>query len=178
MKVRINLSSQSIDSAIKQLQDYRDDLDRKAKEITRRLAAIGMNYAQVAFDNAAYDGIKENDVSVFPTENGYAVVASGKTVLFIEFGAGVTYPDSHPQAAEFGMMHGTYGKGNGKKETWGFYGDEPGTNGEFVRKKDGSLKEPHVILTHGNPAALPMYNAEQEIRSNIAKIVKEVFSGD
>jgi hypothetical protein len=30
----------------------------------------------------------------------------------------------------------------------------------------------------GNAPALPMYNAEQEIKANIERIVKEVFSSD
>ena len=179
MNIHINaFDTQSLDRAIKQLQDYQKGLEEKAQTVAQRLADIGMRYAQVIFENAPYDGIKDNAITVDKTEKGYSVKASGQTVLFIEFGAGVTYPDDHPQAAEFGMVHGTYGKGNGAKPTWGFYGEEPGTNGRFATNADGSLREPHVVLTHGNPAVMPMYNAEQEIKSNIERIVKEVFSGD
>ncbi len=71
-----------------------------------------------------------------------AVVAVGASVLFIEFGAGVTYPDNHPQAAELGMKRGEYGKGHGKQSSWGYYGD-PGTNGVVKTKKDGST----VVIT-------------------------------
>ena len=50
-----------------------------------------------------------------------------------------------------------YGKGMGKRQTWGFY-------------EDGELR-----LTHGTPAIMPMYNALKTVCDEIAGIAKEVF---
>lgn len=178
MTLDFSLDVNAIDRIIKQLEERKKRIKEKANEIARRLAEIGVEYAQLSFDASIYDGIKDNHISLVKRRSGYSVVASGKTVLFIEFGTGVTYPDNHPKAAEFNMVRGSYGKGYGQYPEWGFYGEELGTNGEFARNKDGSIKEPHVVITHGNPANMPMYNAEQEMRSRILKIVKEVFSSD
>ena len=98
-------------------------------------------------------------------------MAVGKAVLFIEFGTGVTYPDDHPEAEELGMKRGEYGQGHGKQHSWGYYGD-PGTNGVLKEKKNGGF----VVITHGNPANMPMYETVKELQDQLTGIAKEVFS--
>lgn len=98
-------------------------------------------------------------------------MAVGKAVLFIEFGTGVTYPDDHPEAGELGMKRGEYGQGHGKQQSWGYYG-EPGTNGVLKEKKNGGF----VVITHGNPANMPMYETVKELQDRLTEIAKEVFS--
>ena len=83
---------------------------------------------------------------------------------------GVTYPDNHPEARDLGMARGEYGQGRGKQSTWGYYG-EPGTNGTVV----GEREKGTLVLTHGNPANMPMYNAVKELELRLGEIVKEVF---
>ena len=63
-----------------------------------------------------------------------------------------------------------YGQGRGKQSTWGYYG-EPGTNGTVV----GERAKGTLVLTHGNPANMPMYNAVKELELRLGEIVKEVF---
>lgn len=98
-------------------------------------------------------------------------MAVGKAVLFIEFGTGVTYPDNHPEARDRNMKRGEYGQGHGKKRSWGYYG-EPGTNGVLKEKKNGGF----VVITHGNPANMPMYETVKELQDRLTEIAKEVFS--
>ena len=92
-------------------------------------------------------------------------------MLFIEFGTGVIYPDDHPEAAEHGMTRGSYGKGRGKQKAWGYYGDS-GTNGEVKINKKGR----EVVITHGNPANMPMYETAKELEERLGELAKEVFS--
>lgn len=175
----VDLSASGIDELINGLHDYVEWTNRKANELVDRLAQAGMQVASAGFESAVYDGT--NDFSVSVADRGdmcRGVVAVGSTVLFVEFGTGVTYPDNHPEAAQNGMIRGQYGQGKGSRSMWGYYGDDPGTNGVFATKKDGTIKEPHVVLTHGNPANMPMYSSAKDLRDNFQRIAKEVFSGD
>lgn len=72
-----------------------------------RLVAKGRDYAKRDFDAAEFEG--EKDV-VVKANFGYVggkpweIVASGKTVLFIEFGAGINRnPGDHPLASRYGF---------------------------------------------------------------------------
>ena len=160
--IKLDLSVASIDNAIKELKAFRDSIDMKKDKILEELANIGVKEASVRFTTAMYDGVNNTDVELAPTANGYVITATGRAVFFIEFGAGVyhnptePYPNPRPEGI---VGIGEYGKGYGKRQAWGFKDD----SGELV-------------ITHGNPAAMPMWYASEEMRSKILKIAKEVFA--
>ena len=152
------LSGDGFGDLLKGLKGYYDWLKIKSEELLDRLSDEGYKIASAGFASAAYDGT--NDTFVKVEERGTharAVIAVGTAVLFIEFGTGVTYPDSHPEAGAHGMVRGGYGQGKGKQKSWGYYGD-PGTNGEVKFNKSGQA----VVITHGNPANMPMYEAVKQ----------------
>ena len=159
--IKMNLSVSSIEDAIKQLTAYRNSLDTKKDMLLEKLANIGVKEASVRFTTAMYDGVNDSSVSLETISDGYAIVAEGHAVAFIEFGAGVyhnpgePYPNPRPEGI---VGIGEYGKGHGKRQAWGFKDD----SGELV-------------ITHGNPAAMPMWYASEEMRNNILKIAREVF---
>ncbi len=170
--VKVPLSQRGIDTLLREIESYTVWLKERSQVLLDRLAQAGFEVASARFAKAAYDGT--NDASVYletRSEGVRAVVAVGASVLFIEFGTGVTYPDNHPQAEELGMKRGEYGQGHGKQSSWGYYGD-PGTNGVVKMKKDGST----VVITHGNPANMPMYETVKELEAMLPDLVKEVFS--
>ena len=170
--VKVPLSQRGIDTLLRETESYTVWLKERSQVLLDRLAQAGFEVASARFAKAAYDGTNDASVSMETRSEGVrAVVAVGASVLFIEFGTGVTYPDNHPQAAELGMKRGEYGKGHGKQSSWGYYGD-PGTNGVVKMKKDGST----VVITHGNPANMPMYETVKELESMLPELVKEVFS--
>ena len=173
MKIRIDVfNSASVDVAIKQLQDYQKRLGEKTEEVVKRLAEIGATKAQADFSNSQYDGNKDFQITVEKSDNGYVVRASGESVLFVEFGAGVTKGGGHPQAAEFGMGPGTWPDPHYHKYNGQLYANWENPSGWYLPKSAGGGH------TMGNAPAMPMYNAEQEIKSNIEQIVREVFSSD
>ena len=157
----MTLSSRSIQSAIKEVQSFRDSLEAKLDELLEKLANIGVKEASVRFTTAMYDGVNDSSVTLETIKNGYCIKAEGKAVAFIEFGSGVyhnpgePYPNPRP-AGIVGI--GEYGKGYGKRQAWGFK-DESG----------------ELVITHGNPAAMPMWYASEEMRNAILKTFKEVF---
>ena len=170
--VKVPLSQRGIDTLLREIESYTVWLKERSQVLLDRLAQAGFEVASARFAKAAYDGTNDASVSMETRGDGVrAVVAVGASVLFIEFGTGVTYPDNHPQAAELGMKRGEYGQGHGKQSSWGYYGD-PGTNGVVKMKKDGST----VIITHGNPANMPMYETVKELEAMLPDLVKEVFS--
>ena len=170
--VKVPLSQRGIDTLLREIESYTVWLKERSQVLLDRLAQAGFEVASARFAKAAYDGTNDASVSLETRSEGVrAVVAVGASVLFIEFGTGVTYPDDHPQAAELGMKRGEYGKGHGKQSSWGYYGD-PGTNGVVKMKKDGST----VVITHGNPANMPMYETVKELEAMLPDLVKEVFS--
>ena len=162
--ITMDLSSKSIGKAIKALKSYRDSIEVKKNKFLEELAYIGLQEASVRFTTAIYDGVNDSDVWLFtPTDgyDGYAIVAMGKAVAFIEFGAGVyhnpgePYPNKRPEGI---VKIGEYGKGYGKRQAWGF------------RNEDGEL-----VITRGTPAAMPMWYASEEMRNAIVSKFKEVF---
>lgn len=160
--ISFKLNAKSIDKAIAEIKEYKAWMNRKTGELARRLATIGAMTASIRFTGAYYqDGNKDVSISVEPTEKGCKIVASGEDVCFIEFGAGVYYNGSepYPEPRPPGVVGiGEYGHGKGKQDTWGYYDD----NGELV-------------ITHGTPAAMPMYHASQEMERQLLRIAREVF---
>lgn len=169
--VSVPLSVKGIDQMIEAVDQYRRWLLEKSEQLVERLAGEGFQIASAKFTQAAYDGTNDTAVSVESRGTGVqAVVAVGASTLFIEFGTGVTYPDNHPEAATNGMARGSYGKGRGKQQSWGYYGD-PGTSGRVIR----STEKGELVITRGNPANMPMYETVKELESRLPGIVREVF---
>lgn len=159
--IKMGLSTSSINNAMKELKAFRDSLNKKKDNLLEELANIGVREASIRFTTAMYDGVNDSHVSLEATDNGYAIIASGHAVAFIEFGSGVyhnsgePYPDPRPDGI---VGIGEYGKGYGKRQTWVFR-DEAGEK----------------VFTHGSPAAMPMWYASEEMRSKITKIAEKVF---
>ena len=159
--IKMTLSTSSIDNAIKELKAFKVSLEQKKDKLLEELANIGVREASVRFTTAMYDGVNDSSVTLEQTSTGYAIVAEGHAVAFIEFGAGVYHNpgEPYPNPRPSGIVGiGEYGKGRGKRQAWGFM--------------DGGG---NLVITHGNPAAMPMWYASEEMRSKILKIAREVF---
>lgn len=160
-KIVVPLSVSGIQKIQDELKEYQRWQKDKAKELAERLAMLGASAASIRFSRAIYTGEKDAVVTVEAVPNGYKVKADGESVLFIEFGTGITYGFGHPEAQEFGMGPGTYPDGKGH---W----NDP--NGWYLPKSAGGGH------TYGNPPAMPMYEARKQIEQELPRIVKEVFT--
>lgn len=163
--IKFTLSSASIQNAIKSVEAFRDSLERKTNEMLEKLSYIGAKEASIRFTRAIYDaGVNDSTVSTETIDGGYCIKAEGKAVAFIEFGAGVCHNsgEPYPNPRPSGIVGiGEYGEGHGKQNTWGFT-DESG----------------QLHITHGNPAAMPMWHASEEMRKEITRLFMEVFGDD
>ena len=159
----------NLDKIIKRVEKLDKRMEEQMAMFLNELANIGISSADTTFSTAQYDGT--NDVRVDPEPHWVSntklyITARGKTITFIEFGSGVFYTTQHPKALRLGFIRGEFGKKRGRKPPWVYVGD-PGTNG----KKLGRGR----VLTRGNPPAMAMPGAVQDMRDNIQKIAKEIF---
>lgn len=153
--------SKSIAQAEKLVAQYRKDFKVKEAEFLRRLAEVGVSVASAGFSMADYDGVNDVVVSMEKTETGYRVVASGKTVGFIEFGTGVRYPEWDGSDVEYTPPpHGSYGKGQGKNP-WGWW----------FKVGEGAMAK----HTYGNQPAEAMLTARNQMIEQVARIAREVW---
>jgi len=167
------LDASSVDAAIREIQEYANWVQTKTDELRERVAELIRRNAHILFVRGGDELLESdsmftwNDVEVRVESGGdntTLVIADGKEAVFIEFGAGVYYngpvgSSPNPLGAGLGFTIGSYGKGYGAKEVWGFYGE------------DGELH-----LTHGTPANMPLYNAVQSVSQDIVRIARGVFS--
>ena len=174
MKIKVRLSDAGLRDAERQIQEYKATLNQKAQELAKALAQKGIDVATVRFANAQYAG--DNDVTVehdpIQTPNGFAIVAHGKAVAFIEFGTGVMHSAYGGELPDGVGEHGTYGKENGKHKRWYYYGD-PGNAGTPVKEVDGKGQ---LNYTSGNDAAMAMWGAVEEMASQVEATWREVWN--
>ena len=170
MKVQINaLSMTSIYDSLFDLEKFRKKLEKLATELPKSLAEIGAEFAKVQFSTSVYDILLSGSwstpnitVTAEPIENGFKVVASGKEVCFVEFGAGVWYNGNNSSylgrrpAGIVGI--GKFGKGNGKRDFWVF--------------KDGNDR----VFTNGTPANNCMYYTKKEIANRIKETARRILN--
>ena len=167
--IRVSLNTKDINTAIRELEKYKQEFQRKVDTYRRRIAEEVAISASLNFNSAEMEDVikgtpRKPNVTVHVDERGNiaVVIADGEDAVWCEFGAGVYHNGSvgsspHPSGQELGFTIGSYGKGYGKGKAWGYY-------------EDGQL-----IITRGTPASMPMYNAAQEVTRKAIVIAREVF---
>lgn len=171
----VGLTSSDIDVLIRGIEEYQKWLEDRTKLLLQRLADQGYQIASAGFQQAQYDGTNDSAVSIEERgEYTKAIVALGNSVLFIEFGTGVTYPDDHPERpAEVGGR-GTYGYRFGSSPNGWRYPESNGAGSTATPDPN----HPGYLHTFGNPANKPMYEAAKRLREELPKMVREVFGSD
>ena len=167
-KIKMNLSANSIENAIKELTAYRDNIDTRCQTFVSRLAQLGIPIIEKKIQESKGDSNKMHQTRIELTRlRGFSqakLILDGQDILFIEFGAGVHYNGNlgsspNPKASQFGYSIGGYGEGRGKNDSWQYVAP----SGEFVK-------------SYGTQATMTMYSADLEIIKNIKKVAREVFS--
>lgn len=160
-----------VDSAIKELNEYKKELAGKEKRLREAIAEHIERDAQSGFDRSVVEDFVNGtnrmaDVRVSIQESGNThIVVTGTNsndAVWVEFGAGVYHnggvgTSPHPKGNELGFKIGMYGKGHGKSQSWGYVDDEG------------------LHITHGTPATMPMYRATMNVIGQLPQIVKEVW---
>lgn len=171
MTINLDVTSpNSIAMAVQKVNAYAEKVMRLKEELPKALAEFGVTEAQAHYGVGTYDILLSGQfsqpnivVSAQQRDNGWAVVANGKEVCFVEFGAGVFYTggESYLGTRPPGIVGiGQYGKGHGKQNAWGFK-DE---NGE-------------VYITQGTPANNTMYFTAKAMRERIEETARRILNG-
>ena len=152
------LDKSSLKDAIRELKEYKQWIMRKETELRIRLATLGASVASIQFSRAIYNGTNDVTVRVDDTGSVAVIYADGSAVAFIEFGSGAKYGYGHPDAARLGTGPGTYpdGKGHWDDPRGWWYG--------------------HGKHSYGNPPAMAMYEAREQIVEQLTEIARQVFS--
>lgn len=185
--ITFELSVESIDAAIKEIEKFKSEMETKLARLRELVATRVAWSASAGFSTALTSDIfsggqplpSDVDVTVTSDDNSNVsiVIANGEDAVFIEFGAGVYYNGSagsspHPWTDQNPtFLIGEYGKGYGKKNVWALP-KEMWT--ETTTDKDGNVKV-KPMLTHGTPAAMPMYRGVQDALRVIGGLAQEVF---
>lgn len=166
--IEISLTQSSIRDAIRELENYKREINFKLEEFIRRLAEEGVVVAkqQIMAFPAVDSGELLNSIEF---EKG-DVISDGVTYYvytgcdyagFVEFGTGIvggTNPHPNPQA-----VSGTLS--SGARKTYSSYSSQG-----WIYPKDGKF-----YYTEGQPAKPFMYNTAMDLYTKVHKIAKEVF---
>lgn len=163
-KINLNLSSSSIDKAIKQIKQYQDKVKNAAETIEMRLAEEAVKDI-----NNTLSGITDTDGNAIG-ETGYEKVGDkiivynrGPQVAFICYGTGAAGKSSpHPQAGQSGWAYDIGKKikvSKSGKRQWRYYDKIKG----------------HWRVTSGMPAQMQVLKAAMKIRKMAREIAKEVM---
>lgn len=164
-RIKIDIfNPKSIDRAIEELKALDKQVDSKTERAVNQIAEITKNKVSVNYYSAEKDVPVDSDYSVSSLKTGKnerTVLLSGHSVLFEEFGTGITKSDSPSARSEIKdgeiLQHGEYGKGQGANP-----------NGWILNGKH----------TFGIDAQTPMYSAKKEVGKDMANIAKDVFESD
>lgn len=148
----------SIDDIIKGLEDYKKSLKAKADALARALAEAGCEAVTVTYAGTRYKGPRDENVTVEEHGEGrYAIVASGQTVLFVEFGAGVYLGGGHPNPMGYGP------------ETYPGQVHAADPRGWWLPKSAGGGH------TYGNAPSAAMYHTAKSLRQMVEQAAMGVF---
>lgn len=173
-KITFELSEESINNAIKEIEKIKKDIKNKTEKLKKKIAEFIQNKANLGFKSAISDDIlqlsggpKYANVDVTIEENGdvLVIIANGEDAVWVEFGAGVYHnapvgSTPNPLGEKFDFRIGGFGQGYGKQDVW------------YYKTIDG------VNYTHGAPASMPMYKALMECVNDLKRIVKGVFNNN
>lgn len=174
--INVSLSEQSIQQAIKELEKYKRDFDKKLETLAMRLAREGMylakSYLRQYKDKEYIFGEGDQGVS--------SVGASMQDILdSIEYKPGEVITDGYTYYimtgnefapyVEFGT--GIIGQRNPHEEpTWTYDVNKHGESGWFYFDEQGKAH-----WTKGVPARPFMYNTVVELALKASQIAREVF---
>lgn len=168
VKIKISLSTDSLNQAKKQLEDYKKSINLKAKAVVSRLIEYGFEVcnAKILEMNIYDEGNLANSVSSYFDENtgiGFIKVDCDYAV-FVEFGTGtkgVKTPYVGEAMTDIGYQYG---------EGTHYVTLSDGRIGWYYPKSDGTYR-----FTEGLPSRPFMYETAMEMRNNLTEIVKEAF---
>ena len=161
--IKVKLDQKSIESAITELQMYKEEVERRVTMLVKRLTERGANIARakVVEMGAYYTGELLNSIDSYLFSFGGSPVGfirvNAEYGMFVEFGTGIVGENSehHPATEAFG---------------WQYDVNDHGEVGWLFPAEDGTYRR-----TRGQESRPFMYETALQLRDEFPAIVKEVF---
>lgn len=161
--LKANLSAESLQTLLNQLNEYKSRMQAAPKRITESLVDYGEE--QIA---QGIEGIRDKDGNYLAKAGSYVfgdgglAYMEGEQAAYLEYGTGVTgLASPHPQAEEAGWQYNTGPTINPKTGDWSYW--DP-VKGKYVHTK-------------GIPAQMPVLKAAQEMRKKLPELAREALEG-
>lgn len=176
-RIKCSLSQSSLQQAIREIEQYKQEVLTKCRTVAERLCDVGI---QIATENTGGYGKyitfyreltpeKSGVKAVMVATNTGLIKSEWRTqdgeksvdispLLMVEFGSGLRA--NNPNASKFGMGTGTFpGQTHAENPEGWWYMD---MEGEWHH-------------SYGVTPTMPMYKASKEMMDNVTKIVREVL---
>ena len=163
--IKIHLSASGIRQAIKELETYKLEIQRKTSLLVSKLAEEGFRLVTLNLGDIHFTGDLQNSVSTEVGPNRAIIQVSSEYAIYVEFGTGPKgLVNQHPDN-QIGYRY------NVGKTIGFYYINGKLTEGWFYPGDDGIWH-----FTEGMPSRPFMYNSAQTLRyQSLKAIVKEVF---
>lgn len=153
----------------KSLLEHLDRIQDAIKtDVPNKVDEVVDNRTQGANDEyaaAKYLGHKDVTVeSTRPSDNEWAITASGETLLFIEFGTGIIYPHNNPIDHPYNFPG-----------SWSVEHEQYLTDSEKLAKYKGGWPLNNNVISYGNPSANVMYQTGKTIRNGLPRDLKLIL---
>jgi len=187
MTIDCILNLDSLDNAIKIVEQYRDSLDYKSERIVDEVSQIVENNARTELTQHIWSGetllTLHTEKMANQGHSRNAKVSVGGAAVWLEFGTGVVANNCspgefvHPKAKELGMDGiGEYGHGWGSNPNGWYFYDNGHYDAEWVGGTYNVYNTGPSIHTYGIPATLFMYHSAWAGRRVLERIAREVYS--
>lgn len=174
-KIKVSLSADSIEEAIREVNAYKNKVEKAGNEIAKRLSALGYDVAYSVMSGHVFSGETAESLEVVEKGDGkYVLYAASQALLFFEFGAGATYyGEGHPWGDETGYKPGTFNPGSpnwNNPNGWWFPTDDPRLIWRIDKNGQGWAH------SYGNKPHMPFYKADKAMKENLVKLAKEILT--
>ena len=164
--IKVKLDPQSVADAIKEIQEYKADLERRVRQMLRMFTDNGIRIAKakVVELGIIHDSKLTNSIYGFVRDNVGFLRVDDENAVFFEFGTGpVGASNPHPLGGNY-KSEGWFTQADGA-QMHRLYGWRPLVN------NDGS----YYYFTEGQKAKPFMYETALKLRDEFPRIVREVF---
>ena len=167
--ITVRLDPKSVDNAIKELEQYKKDIEQKARLLVERLIDYGADIARIKIVNlgAVYSGELLSGVDGYfsPLLNAGYVRVTSDHVAFVEFGTGVVGQQSPHTNGEY-LSKASWGYATGQK----IFTTKDGKVGWIYPTDDGGFR-----FTEGMKSRPFMYQTALELQREFPRMAREVF---
>lgn len=167
--IHVELDPNSIKKAIKELEKYKNDIQKKTRVLVQRLTDLGANVVRVKIVKmgAYYSGELLSGVDGYysPNLNAGFIKVSSDHVAFVEFGTGVVGAANSHKNGEY-LAKAAWGYASGPK----IFTTKDGRVGWIYPTDDGGYR-----FTEGMKSRPFMYETALELQRKFPQIVKKVF---